>query len=89
MLAAACNVTVPMATAEILLDFFRAVEGEVDGGGIGGGLTGTAAAAACSLSPLCDLLLCLCEYGQCVLPLPYAQQSKPTAASSPEPASEW
>ena len=48
MLAAACNVTVPMATAEILLDFFLA-EGEVDGGGIGGGLTGTAAAAACSL----------------------------------------
>ena len=52
MLAAACSVTVPMATAEILLDFFRAIEGEVDGGGIGGGLTGTAAAATCSLSSL-------------------------------------
>ena len=52
MLAAACNVTVPMATAEIWLDFFRAVEGEADGGGIGGGLTGTTAAAACSLSSL-------------------------------------
>ena len=46
MLAAACKVTVPMATAEILLDFLR-TEGEVDGGGIGGGLTGTAATAAC------------------------------------------
>ena len=40
-----------MATAEILLDFFLA-EGDADGGGIGGGLTGTAAAAACSLSSL-------------------------------------
>ena len=52
ILAATCNVTVPMATAEILLDFFRAVEGEADGGGMGGGLTGMAAAAACSLSSL-------------------------------------
>ena len=51
MLAAAGKVTVPMATAEILLDFFLA-EGEVDGGGIGGGLTGTAAATACSFSSL-------------------------------------
>ena len=38
-----------METADILLDFLRVIEGEVDGGGIGGGLTGTAAAAACSL----------------------------------------
>ena len=51
MLAAACKVTVPMATAEILLDFLP-TEGEADGGGIGGGLTGTAAAATCSLSSL-------------------------------------
>ena len=51
MLAAACKVTVPMATAEILLDFLL-TEGEADGGGTGGGLTGTAAAAACSLSSL-------------------------------------
>jgi hypothetical protein len=51
MLAAACKVTVPMATAEILLDFLL-IEGEADGGGTGGGLTGTAAAAACSLSSL-------------------------------------
>ena len=51
MLAAACKVTVPMATAEILLDFLL-IEGETDGRGIGGGLTGTAAAAACSFSSL-------------------------------------
>ena len=41
-----------MATADILLDFLRVIEGEVDGGGMGGGLTGTAAAATCSLSSL-------------------------------------
>ena len=51
MLAAACKVAVPMATAEILLDLFLA-EGEADGGGIGGGLTGTAAATACPLLSL-------------------------------------
>ena len=51
ILVAACKVTVPMATAEILLDFLLA-EGEADGGGMGGGLTGTAAAATCSLYSL-------------------------------------
>ena len=52
MLEAACHVTAPAATTVILLDFLRAVEWEVDGGGIGGGLTGTAAAPTCSLSSL-------------------------------------